>query len=294
MDAELLAPIKQILWGRLAVANFFLGGAGAGAYLGAVALSGLSATPLVRAAGLVGPLLVLAGFLSVAIETGRPFRGPRVLRMVRRSWMSRESWAGGAFVGLAAADLVRPWGGWRLAAALAALLFILAQGWVLERCRGVPAWNVPLLPPVFLVSAFVSGAGVLGLTAPFATRDAERLALTTAGLIVVSGFVWIAYSAWPGDRVFRQVAGMLSQNAAILGIFVVGHLLPLVMLILGLRFPAFAVATAVLAGAGILIGQLQAKAWLILRAGVLRPITMSNLALRLSAEIGHPKERSTG
>src|SRR3989304_771349 len=94
LDTELMPPLRQTLWGRLAVGNFFLG------------------------------------------------RG------------------GGAFIALAALDLVAPWVGWRLAAAPVALLFVLAQGWVLSNCRGVLAWNVPILPPLFLASARVSGAGV--------------------------------------------------------------------------------------------------------------------------------------
>jgi formate-dependent nitrite reductase membrane component NrfD len=279
MDSELLPPLKQTLWGRLAVANFFLGGAGAGAYLVAVSLSGFSATPWLRVASILGALLVLGGFLSVAAEAGRPLRGPRVLRMLRTSWMSRELWAGGAFIGLAALDALRPWLGWRLAAALAALLFALAQGWILERCRGVAAWNAPLLPPVFGASALVSGAGVLGLVYPFVSRDGdpERLMLGAAGLILLSGLVWTSFLTWPGDGAFRGATATLREDSAILGIFVIGHLLPLGLLMLQFKMPALLPAAAFLAGAGILFGQLQAKARLILRAGTLRPITLANL-----------------
>ncbi len=281
MDTELIPPIRQTLWGRLAVANFFLGGAGAGAYLVAVSLSAFSATPLARLASAVGPLLVLAGFLSVAAEAGRPLRGPKVLRMAETSWMSRESWAGGAFIVLAALDYLRPWAGWRFTATLAALFFVLAQGWVLSHCRGVAAWNVPVLPTLFLVSALVSGAGVVGVAAPFASGEADRLLLGMLGLILLSGFVWIVYSYWPGGSAFRQATAILREDSAVLGIFIIGHLLPLVVLVIGLRSPAFVAAAAVvLAGAGILIGQLQAKAWLILKMGVLRPITINNLMLR--------------
>ena len=275
LDTELLPPLKQTLWGRLAVVNFFLGGAGAGAYLVAVSLTGFSATPLARVALTLGPLLVLAGFLAVAVEAGRPLRGAKVLRMAETSWMSRESWAGGAFIALAALDLVAPWVGWRLAAAPVALLFVLAQGWVLSNCRGVLAWNVPILPLLFLASALVSGAGVLSLAAPLGSGDADRLQLETGALILLSGFAWVAYSVWPGNRTFRQVAGGLREDSAVLGIFIVGHLLPLVLLVLGRRSPALAAAAAALAGAGILIGQLQAKARLILKMGVLRPITLN-------------------
>src|SRR3990172_13029872 len=108
MDTELLPPLKQTLWGRLAVVNFFLGGAGAGAYLVAVSLTGFSATPLARVALTLGPLLVLAGFLAVAVEAGRPLRGAQVLRMAEPSWMSREAWAGGAFIALPPPGLLPP------------------------------------------------------------------------------------------------------------------------------------------------------------------------------------------
>jgi len=213
----------------------------------------------------------------VAVEAGRPLRGPRVLRMAETSWMSRETWAGGAFIALAGLDFLLPWVGWRLAAALAALFFTLAQGWVLSHCRGVAAWNMPILPLVFLVSALASGAGILGLLTPFGSREPERLALQMAALIVLSGFAWIVYSVW------------LRQDSAVLGIFIVGHLLPLVILVVGLRSPAYASVAAALAGVGVLIGQLQAKAWLILKMGVLRPITIASLALRTTTESGHGK-----
>src|SRR3990172_3722079 len=219
IDTELMPPVKQTLWGRLAVVNFFLGGAGAGAYLVAVSLTGFSAPPLARVALTLGPLLVLAGFLAVAVEAGRPFRGAKVLRMAETSWMSRESWAGGALTALAALDFVAPWVGWRLAAAPVALLFVLAQGWVLSNCRGVLAWNVPILPPLFLASALVSGAGVLSLAAPLGSGDADRLQLATAALVLLSGFVWVAYSVWPGDPSFRQVAGSLREAPAGAGVF---------------------------------------------------------------------------
>ncbi len=181
MDVELIPSVRQALWGRLALANFYLGGAGTGSCLVAVWLFGFSPTPLLGVSLTLGPLLVVAGFLAVAAEAGRPFRGPRVLRMATSSWMSRELWAGGAFVGLALLDRLRPWVGWRVSAAAAALVFVLAQGWILARCRGVAAWNVPLMPAIFLASALVSGAGVLGLAAPLVSREAGRLAAGMAG-----------------------------------------------------------------------------------------------------------------
>jgi DMSO reductase anchor subunit len=277
VDAELLPPLKQTLWGRLAVANFFLGGAGAGAYLIGVFLFWGSAAPPLRAVSVLGPLLVLAGFLAVAAEAGRPLRGPRVLLRVTSSWMSRELWAGGAFVGLVALDQVWPASGVRLAAAVAALSFVLAQGFILRQCRGVAAWNVPIVPLVFVASALASGAGVVGTAIALTPVAPDRLALTTAGLLVLNGFVWTLYLSWPGDGAFRRATATLREDSAILGIFVLGHLLPLGLLLLQFRAPGLAPAAVFVAGVGILIGQLQGKAWLVLRAATLRPITMGNL-----------------
>ncbi|MBI1893082.1 MAG: dimethyl sulfoxide reductase anchor subunit [Candidatus Rokubacteria bacterium] len=102
----ILPAERQKLWGPLAVANFVLGGMGAGAYVTASLLSGLS--PPGRLVGAASVLPVVIGFLCVAVEAGRPFRGPNVLRMVRSSWMSRELWAGGAFILFVLADMVVP------------------------------------------------------------------------------------------------------------------------------------------------------------------------------------------
>src|ERR1700693_4417217 len=106
--AELIPAQRQRLWGWQAVANFTLGGVGAGLYGTAVIVAGLERTAAVVLASWLAPLLVLAGFAAVAGEAGRPLRGPRVLWKVRTSWMSRELWIGGVFVVLVRAGIRLP------------------------------------------------------------------------------------------------------------------------------------------------------------------------------------------
>jgi formate-dependent nitrite reductase membrane component NrfD len=280
VEAELLHAGRQALWGRLAVANFFLGGAGAGVYVLAAVLSGFERSPILGAASALGPVLVIAGFLSVAAEAGRPLRGPFVLKRIRSSWMSRELWAGGAFIALSAADLLDPRLVWRVGAVLAALLLALAQGAILSRAKGVSAWSVPVMPLLFLVSALVSGAGTLILTLPLSVPGGAGRALEgwTAGLLLLSALVWGSYIGWPGGPAFRQATASFRTAGTLVGIFGVGHLLPLFFLTVGLWVPTF--LWAALAGALLLEGQLQAKARLILRAGELRPITIPHFRLR--------------
>ncbi|MFQ5521228.1 MAG: hypothetical protein ACE5FK_07515 [Candidatus Methylomirabilia bacterium] len=280
MDVHLLPAVRQSLWGWLAVANFFLGGTGAGVYVMGAVLSGLQRSPLLTLASVLGPVLVLAGFACVAAEAGRPLRGPFVLRKVGSSWMSRELWAGGAFCVFAAADLVQPLLVLRLGAVSTALLLAFAQGAILWRANGVSAWSVPVTPPLFLASALISGAGILGLILPLVVTGnvGGALAVWMGGPTVLSALVWAGYLSWPGDPAFRQATASFWTFSTVGGVYGVGHLLPLGLLLLGLWKPA--VVWTVVAGVLLLLGQLQAKAWLLLRAGELRPITIPYLELR--------------
>lgn len=284
MEVELLPAERQLLWGRLAVANFFFGGAGAGAYVVAAILWGFERAPSLALAGVLGPALVAVGFLCVAAEAGRPLRGPRVLRMVGSSWMSRELWAGGAFIACAAADLASPWIGLRVLATLAALALILAQGWILHRARGVAAWNVSLMPVVFFTSGLLGGAGLLGIAAAgLGGVGGARLAWATAALTLLDGATWLAYLGWPGDPTFRRAIAPLRRGAALAGVLGAGHLLPLLFLASRIWEPEIAAMALALSGIAILVGGLVAKGGLVLRTGQLRPITLPRLAVRLSA-----------
>src|SRR5262245_57845524 len=105
---ELIPATPQRLWGAPAVANFALGGLGAGFYATAVLAARFEASTTVSLAAWLGPLLVFAGFAAVATEAGRPLRGARGLARVRTSWMSRELVLGGVFAAAALAEWVTP------------------------------------------------------------------------------------------------------------------------------------------------------------------------------------------
>ena len=275
---ELIPAAPQALWGRLAVANFVLGGAGAGLYVLAVVFD-----RAVAIASWLGPALLLAGFAAVAVEAGRPLRGPRVLGRVRTSWMSRELWLGGAFAVLASSELLVRVPGQRTLAGLAALALILAQGFILRRARGVAAWDVPALPSVFLLSALLSGAGLLALV-EVATGHPPTAAFLGALLVLLplGGLVWLAFVTWSADEPFAGGTRVLREGLAALTIVAAGYVLPFALLALAVSMPESAALTTVLAALSMLAGQIQAKAVLILVAGQLRPITFPHLTLQRS------------
>jgi formate-dependent nitrite reductase membrane component NrfD len=273
---ELIPPAQQVLWGWPAVLNFALGGLGAGLYVAAVVAAGFERSFAVVVASWLGPALVLLGFAAVAAEAGRPFRGPRVLTRVRTSWMSRELWLGGAFIVLVAADLAFPLRPHRIEAVVAALLLALAQGFIVRRARGVIAWDMPLVPLLFLLSALLSGAG------GFLVIEAARGAVPPAAFLgavmalLVGGFiVWGRYLGGSRDDAFLRAIEPLGDGPPALFIARGGYLLPFVLLALGASLPAVAPAALAVAGALMIAAQCYAKARLILSAGHLRPITLS-------------------
>jgi len=273
---EMLPAQRQALWGWPAVVNFALGGLGAGWYVVALLANGFERLPGVTVASWAAPALVLAGFAAVAAEAGRPLRGPRVLARLRTSWMSRELLIGIAFVLLVAADLAFPLRLHRVQAMVAAILLALAQGFIVRRARGVTAWDVPIMPPLFLLSALVSGAGTY-LLVEVVTRRPPPPGLVGAllALVVVAFVMWARYLVWTSEDSYARAVAPLREGRSALVIDGVGYGLPLLFGLVALAAPAVAGPALGLAGALLIAGQVYAKARLILAAGQLRPITLA-------------------
>jgi DMSO reductase anchor subunit len=278
---ELIPPRRQALWGWPAVVNFGLGGLGAGLYVVAVASAGLGRSPAVAVASWLGPLLVLAGFAAVAAEAGRPWRGARVLARLGTSWMSRELLLGGLFVLFAATDLAVPLRVHRALGMVAAVALALAQGYIVRRARGVTAWDVPLMPALFLLWALISGGGlylvieVLGGRQPGDALLGGLLLLLAAGLAA-----WARYLQWPGGPAFAEAVAPLGCGRGARLIAGGGHTAPLVLIGLAAVLPRGAALALVAAGALMVGAQLYAKALLILAAGQFRPVTLGRLRIR--------------
>jgi DMSO reductase anchor subunit len=278
---ELIAATPQTSWGVPAVLNFTLGGLGAGFYVAAAAAAALGLTGAMGLATWLAPALVLTGFAAVATEAGRPLRGVRVLRSVATSWMSRELWLGGLFALLALAADATPEAGPHLAAALAAVALVLAQGAMLTKARAIAAWSVPTMPVVFAAAAAVSGTGLLVLVELLAGRLPGRALLTTILLVDALGLlVWLAFLASSADPAFVRATTPLRRGRTAKEILIAGYVVPLALLALALASPAWAPGPTALAAGLALVGQLRARAALILTAGQRRPVTLATLTLR--------------
>lgn len=277
--ADLLPPILQTLWGWPAVANFALGGLGAGLYVVAALATGFGSSATLWVASWLGPLLVLAGFVAVATEAGRPFRGPRVLVRVRTSWMSRELWLGGVFALGAAGTLAVDGRGLRVLAAVAAVAFALAQGQILRHARGVAAWAVPPMPAVFLTSALVSGAGLLLVLETWTGHPPAPLIGTALVTLITHLCAWSVFVSWSRDEAFVRGVRPLREGSSAVAI-VGGYLVPSLLAALAIALPPLGRPLAVLAGVLMVAGQVSMKTTLIRKAGQLRPISLPSERLQ--------------
>jgi phenylacetyl-CoA:acceptor oxidoreductase subunit 1 len=283
-------PRLQHSWHALAVANFFCGSTGIGLYLWGVlsawwqglpapllSLSdaaglGLATLAVQYLTGLLGPLLVLIGLLSVALEAGRPWRGYNVFRHLGRSWMSRESGFAMGFIGLGWLDTLCVQSPLlQTLAVLTGLGVVLSQGLILSRAKGVPAWNVAVMPWHFVISALATGGGaMLVLTGVLGGLSAGAVWLTAVGLVVVLAdlMVWYIYlGTRPTTQTFTQSVQVLQSYWK--GIVLGGHIVPAVLLALTWLVPAMMPLLYVLAGVALLGGGVITKHVLITKAAFL-------------------------
>jgi formate-dependent nitrite reductase membrane component NrfD len=175
---------KELVWGLADITYIFLGGLAAGAFF-ISALFVLRRTSndahftAARYGALLAPAAAIVGGLVLSTELSHPFRVWRVYLNFANGWespMFYGAWLLTLFIGTsvlyaftflrkdAAAD-----DGWR--GARRALAYIgLAIGFALGLYYGVlhavmparPFWNTPILPLLFLFSAYVTGiAGVI-------------------------------------------------------------------------------------------------------------------------------------
>ena len=281
MSVGLIRPKKERVWGWPAVANFLLGGTGAGFYLLSTVHQLWHTGPQPGAAGMVSPLLVSLGFLSLTLEAGRPLRGVYLLSNLRNSWMSVEVLAGGLFIFAAFADWLFPRTVLHVTAACASMGLIVSHGFIFYRSRAMTAWNLPVIPLLFLSSALVLGGGLLFMGSALSDDTlAYYTQVIVLACLVADAAVWAGYLLGSHEKNFVKATGLLRRPLAVFLVSGVGHLLPLVMVTVLMMTTDAAAETAVrpftmaLAGLCMLIGGVSQKVILVLGANYLRGMEM--------------------
>ncbi len=287
MEHELIVPSKQKHWGWPAVFNFVLGGAGSGFYLlstlSAVQQRGWSVLFDPVSYGWLAGVIAFLGFITLAVEAGRPLRGCYALSHARHSWISRETLF---FILFLTSVLVE-----RLfvhpivhgTTVVSALGFMISQGFIVYRSRAVKAWNVSIMPIFFLSSGFASGFGIVLLVTVFARVPLEPI-VVSIGLtfIVLNSVIWFIYLYWPGGPEFYHATKKLRHPVTMTISLGLGHMIPLILLSLLLinLDKGISVETSnkivVISGLAILCGVASQKAEVIMLAGYTNKVVLKS------------------
>ncbi len=192
---ERFRPQREWAEGRglLLIAAHFLTGSGAGAWL---------AVPFgFRAGLLLGFALVCLGALFHLLFLGHPERFWRMATSIGSSWVSRGIVgvtlflaSAAAYLALAALGLERTRLGEAifLLSTVSALCVVVYKGFVWASSKGIPLWNTPLIPVLYIAYALRGGTATLMLLAaithaPLGPLEPVKLwlAVSTAVLLLI-------------------------------------------------------------------------------------------------------------
>jgi sulfite dehydrogenase (quinone) subunit SoeC len=279
---ERFRPQREWAEGRglLLIVAHFLTGSGAGAWLVAVLLD-------LRPGLVMGFSLAAVGALFHLLFLGRPERFWRMMKGFATSWISRGIVGVTLFLASAAFYLIHVQLGLEETVLASALLFlsvlgalwvVVYKGFVWASSKGIPLWNTPLVPVLYIAYALRGGTAVLMLLAAAGTAQAPLgflepiklwLAVSTAVLVLI----YIDVMRGSGMTALRSVNLMLFGRVALpfyFGAVALGLIVPIA--IGGFAYwGGLSPATFMLLGVLSLLGDLSII-YCIAKAGLYRPL----------------------
>lgn len=277
---ERFRPQREWAEGRglLLILAHFLTGAGAGAWLFAVMLG-------VESALGVGFALVALGGVAHLLFLGHPERFWHMVRSFTSSWISRGFVGVSLYMAMAFFYLLlalfeaqqTTLGTIALTLSLLGALWIVAyKGFVWASSKGIPLWNTPLVPALYIAYALRGGAAVLMvLAAPGARHPLPLepvklwLAISTAVLVLI----YIEVMRGSSVTALRSVELLLFGRIALpfyLGAVFIGLIIPIAIGIVA-YFGDLPLALIGLAALFSLLGDLSII-YCVAKAGLYRPL----------------------
>ncbi|MFN6945467.1 MAG: hypothetical protein ACK4ND_11005 [Cytophagaceae bacterium] len=285
---EVVPQKKKRVWGWPAVANFVLGGMASGFYLLHFEGSerGFVSRPQDTIFSLLSPLLIMIGFFIVTFEAGRPIRGIYLLGNLKNSWMSREILSGTIFVVAATINWLSPHAVLYYLSVVAVSVYLISQGFIIYYARAVTAWNVPLVPILFITSGLVAGYGLL-LIVTSLSELAFSIQFIVTGIVclVLNLSVYTFYVLLHlRNCAFLRATAILRNPVSLIVTIGMGHLVPCIFLILLLSLAGLNERVRsvlfILTGLAIIIGEVFQKTLIILGGNFLRGIVIEQMQRR--------------
>lgn len=278
----------QQFWDVRAACNFIGGGTGCGLLLWAVL--GLTSGQPYFPAALIGLMFVAAGLFMVWLEIGKPWRAFNLFFRPQTSWMTREGivalplFAAGAIAVLFDAEV-------RLAlqlpspvipatlTALLGLTFLYCQLQIIHSAKGLPAWRESRIMPLLGISGLTEGLGIYLLVTAILVPVPVLMQFVALTLVIARALAWYAYkSALAHSGAPESTMVALAGLSA--GFLIIGHVLPVIFLVLGMFAPGVATPLAALAGIMATLGGWYLKIKLVTKAAYIPKFTIPAAPVR--------------
>jgi sulfite dehydrogenase (quinone) subunit SoeC len=267
----------------------YAGGLGSGAYIISLFFNNYW--------GMIASFLIVA-FLKGGLHMlflGKPIRFWRMLLNPQTSWMSRGIIFVFLFLGFAFLQLVLMFFIpeqtmlifiLKVISGLLALCIAVYTGFVMNNAKGVPFWNVPILPVLFLADAILGGFGLtvaFGLFIPklnMAAAEAGSRVMLILVVLLIALYMFLASKreGVGNQSVLFQIRGSISP---LFWTFVVilGMIVPMAIAVISLftgELTPFILMFGIICEA---VGQIMFK-YCFLKSGIYNPIIPENHLLR--------------
>ena len=276
--SDLVSPRQQRNWDWRAAANFIAGGAGGGLLLFNALVS--VEPGLIRAAILLGLMLIGGGLTCVWFEIGRPWRALNVYRHVGTSWMTREAFVALVLFPIGALALLTLQPQLVMLSGILGLAFLYSQARILAANKGIPAWRHPRSIALMIATGLTEGGGFLACVVAFGTMPIGPVALGfLVVLIAVRAYFWRAYlaglvAAGAPDGALRVLAGFASRFV------LMSHILPALLVVLALAGVPGRSVLVFAAGLMMVAGGWMLKYTLVRRAAFTQGLALLHLPVR--------------
>ena len=246
----------------------------------------------------VGYLLMMVGSGGAHLAfLGHPLRAWRMVKRFRTSWVSRGMVGMVFFAATATPCLLAaafPGLLWRPGGTLGTVLMALSifgalwvatyKGFVFAVARGIPFWNSPLMPPLFIAYALRGGLAVLllvgvagGRFPGFHSVEVLKLWTVVSSAALVIFYVWVMSDA--GVTARRSALEILRGRVAgvfYLGVVAAGIVVPVAGGVLAF-FTEIPLATVALIASCSLLGDLSVT-YAVAKAGIYMPAAYGPVA----------------
>lgn len=302
-------------WGWLIAIYLFLGGVGGGAYVIAAINSILGKSPASVSVGLwIGFPALLIGTIFLILDLGAPAKAVLAGMKPGTSWIARGTWIISLFMVFSFIHLVlhhftdTPAATKNIVGTLGIIFAVGTMaytGILLSASKGIPFWRTGVVPVVFVVSAMVTGhftlilgmilfhGGAEGLSGGLSGVMAKEAAiLVVLEVLAIFFFLHASYRTPDAAESARRI---LKRTSFVVGYFVLGLAVPLVLALVLLYGMADAGAGAVMATSAV-AAVLGLIGGLILRQSVLVVGTMPTLNIGgfEFRRIARPKDPKAG